>query len=204
MAWTAVVATWLARPGEVLAPGGDYSLVADIDTWRRTRRECLVRARYDLRLEGGLDALPLAIGRWHGEEMAPDPTTLELIRPEVYLPRVYTRDDGALVWLSLIAGREETRFHPPQACYGGWHTLIRAEQVPLTRGGLYALTMFASREQEAQLVYHFYLWPDRVRRLEDGVVMFKVTAPVQGNEKRTREVIRSFIATWFVEGHSTR
>lgn len=202
MSWGAVIAAWAVRRVVGTVAGG-YSLVADIDTWRRTHRERVVRTLYDLRLDGGLSCLPLAVGDWRGEEVSPDPLVIELVRPQVYLPRVYTRDDGAFVWLSLIAGRGEMRLHQPQICYGGWHTVIQAERIPLARGEVYALAMFAARDGEAQLVYHFYLWPDLGREPDRGVVMFKVTAPIQGDEEHTRRVIRSFIATWFVAGHET-
>ena len=46
-----------------------WVLFADIDGWyRHTPAEVAVRARYDLRLEGITDALPLRLGPWRGEE----------------------------------------------------------------------------------------------------------------------------------------
>jgi len=57
--------------------------------------------------------------------------------------------------------------------------------------------MAATRGDEIHLVYHFYLWPSREHELEDGLVMLRGTAELQGTETETRDLIRSFIGLWF-------
>jgi hypothetical protein len=199
---TAIGAVWtVQRSPASLPPAVDalsYAMVTDIDTWQQTRRQQWVRTPYDLRPDADWTSLPLQIDGWSGEDVHDvDPAVFEVLQPDAYLSRYYRRGDGRYLWLSLLSSRRGASFHPPQICYGGWHTVVRSEPVPLVQGELYAMSLLASREQDVQLVYHFYLWPGPARKLEDGLVMFKVTAPLQGTESETRDMVRAFIAAWF-------
>ena len=189
-------AVWAIR----LWPAGDaaYVFATDIDTWQRTRRAKQVRTSYDLRPDADWTLLPLQIDGWSGHDLQDvDPTVFEVLDPDAYLSRFYAREDGQHLWLSLLSSRHGASFHPPQICYGGWQIVVRSEAIPIPGGDLYAMTLFARRDQAQELVYHFYLWPTKARNWEDGVVMFKVTAPLQGTEAETRALVRSFIAAWF-------
>ena len=186
-------------PGAEGAKGSaTYEYVADIDTWQRTRRTRQVYTSYDLRPDADWAVLPLQIDGWSGEDVRDiDPAVFEVLDPDAYLSRLYARDDGRHLWLSLLSSRHGASFHPPQICYGGWQITVRSEAIPIAGGDLYAMTLFARREEKRELVYHFYLWPSQARSWEEGVVMFKVTAPLQGTEDDTRALVRSFVAAWF-------
>ncbi|MBL7198865.1 MAG: exosortase-associated EpsI family protein [Anaerolineae bacterium] len=197
-----------ARRDGVDRPSQDqalYRLYADIDTWRRTSRERVVSMNHDMRLDADLGALPLEVGDWQGRDIEQvDAQVLEVLDPDSYMLRLYERDDGRYLWLSLIGSRKGTSFHPPQICYGGWHTVVRSEAIPLRRGELYVMSLIASRGDETDLVYHSYLWPNRERDLQDGLVMFKVMTDLQGTEDETRDLIRSFVSLWFEEASVAR
>jgi hypothetical protein len=136
-----------AQFGSTWPGSSQYTLTADIDVWRRTRRERQVLTPYALRPGDDLGDLPRQIGDWQGVDVDDiDPEVENTLEPEAYLPRIYRRQDGRFVWFSLIASRRAASFHPPQICYGGWHTVVCSEAIPLKKGELYALTLLATRE----------------------------------------------------------
>lgn len=196
----ATVAAWVIRVEQTAMGTGNsaYLLVADIDTWRRTGRERMVSTPFDLRVTADLTALPTQIGRWHALSGAPaDPEVLAALNPDAYLVRAFQREGGRTVWLSLVASRRLESFHLPHVCYQGWSTTLRSEAIPLQGGELYAFSMLAQKAGKVHLLYYFYLWPGRERRMEDGLTMFKVTADVKGTEQETRTWLREFISLWF-------
>ncbi|MBN1580171.1 MAG: exosortase-associated EpsI family protein [Anaerolineae bacterium] len=214
--WTLIVllllvvgAMWgvqLGRPNGATGDHGRIVMVADIDTWRRTRRERLVSMPYDLRVTADLASLPLEIGDWTGTDVV-DPDPVVVLDPDAYLVRAYEyKQDGVPpVWLSLVASRKLSSFHLPHVCYRGWRTTIRSEAIPLRRGDLYAFSMVAVQGDRTHIVYYMYLWPDQERAIEDGLTMFKVTSSVStesmaasgDTEQKTREAIHDFIGLWF-------
>jgi hypothetical protein len=198
----------LVRPNGLTSSNEQIVMVADIDTWRRTRRERLVSLPYDLRVTADLASLPLEIGDWTGTDMADaDPEVRVVLDPDAYLVRAYEhkRDDVPPVWLSLVASRKLSSFHLPHVCYRGWRTTIRSEAIPLGHGELYAFSMVAVQEDRTHIVYYVYLWPDMDRAIEDGLTMFKVTSSLATEsmsasgetEQKAREAIHDFIGLWF-------
>ncbi len=199
---------WL-RPrndSEVILPiRGGYEFVADIDHWQRTERERLITSPYDLSLAGGLAALPLQLDGWDGLDVPQ--TNLEvaiLLDPEQYVYRLYHRPDGSAVWLSLIGSRKSKSFHSPQICYDtdGWQTDASATAISLAQGEVYALHLLARKsfgEGKAieHLVLYFYLWPNRGRDLQEGMVLFKVTVPVTSTAEEALALATEFIRVLF-------
>jgi hypothetical protein len=204
----AVGATWgmqVARRNSKMGNDEWYVMVADIDTWRRTRRERLVSMPFDLRVTADLASLPLEIGDWKGADVAdPDPEVRVVLDPDAYLVRAYEheRDNVPSVWLSLVASRKLSSFHLPHVCYRGWSTTIRSEAISLKRGELHMFSMVAIKEGRTHIVYYVYLWPNLEREIENGLTMFKVTSSVATAslpdvEQKTREAIRDFVSLWF-------
>lgn len=186
------------------APTTTASYVVDIDTWRRTARERTVRSPFGFRLADDLTALPMQIGGWRGEDVPQ--TNLEaliLLEPEQFIQRLYTRADGRQLWLSLIGSRQSKSFHSPQICYDaeGWTTRVSSTAIPLPRGDLYALQMIATRPELGltQVALYFYIWADARRDPADGLVLFRVTAPLEGSLEETIQIAQSFTALFFTE-----
>ena len=186
------------------APTTTASYVVDIDTWRRTARERTVRSPFGFRLADDLTALPMQIGGWRGEDVPQ--TNLEaliLLEPEQFIQRLYTRADGRQLWLSLIGSRQSKSFHSPQICYDaeGWTTRVSSTAIPLPRGDLYALQMIAARPELGltQVALYFYIWADARRDPADGLVLFRVTAPLEGSLEETIQIAQSFTALFFTE-----
>jgi hypothetical protein len=60
-----------------------YDLIADIDTWRCTRREQHAFTAHDLRPDADWDALPSQIDGWTGQDVEdPDPAVFEVLDPD--------------------------------------------------------------------------------------------------------------------------
>jgi len=179
-----------------------YTFLTDIDRWRKTQRERVVRARYDLSLGPQLHDLPLEIGEWKGEDVPQDNIEVQiLLEPEEYVYRRYRRADGKILWLSIIGSRQSKSFHPPQICYdaAGWATEIASEEVRLDKGAFYALKVGAKKDAWTHIVLYFFLYPDYLRDQSKGVVLFKVTAPLGVSEEETLELEKDFLRQIFLE-----
>lgn len=187
-------------PGSV--PRVANTWVVDIDNWRRTPFQRRVKSPYDFRVDTDLSSLPLKIGPWSGTDVPI--TNIEvfiLLEPEQIIQRRYTLADGRYVWLSLIASRQARSFHPTEICYiaDGWQTNVDSVEVALARGSIHTLRVEAMKNGWRHLVLYFYVWPDVSRDLSRGVVMFKVTSPIWGDEKATLALQESFIRQFFTE-----
>jgi hypothetical protein len=190
-----------------VAAGQGHTYLVDIDNWRRTERERTVQSPFDFSLAGDLGALPLTVGAWQGQDVPQ--TNLEvfiLLEPEQYLQRLYTRPDGRSLWLSLIGSRKSKSFHAPQICYDadGWTTAVGSEAIPLSAGEIYALRLVASKPitdggTQTHVALYFYIWSTLPRDNSQGLVFFKVTAPLDGSLEETLAREKAFIAEFFVE-----
>jgi len=179
-----------------------FIFVTDIDRWRKTAREREVTARYDLSLGPQLHDFPLQLGDWTGEDVPQTNVEVQiLLEPEEYVYRRYRNAEGDILWLSIIGSRQTKSFHPPQICYdaAGWRTDIASEVVPLDAGELYAMQVLAQKEDWTHLVLYFFLYPDHLRDPGQGMVLFKVTAPVTHSQADALARAKAFIRLVFSE-----
>ncbi|MCB0079860.1 MAG: exosortase-associated EpsI family protein [Caldilineaceae bacterium] len=181
--------------------------IADLDYWQRTEREVAVTANAYFDLANDLNNVPLTVGRWTGEDV---PETNEevmiLLDPEQYVQRLYQRDTGEYLWLSMIGGRSSRPFHAPDICYDadGWQYNLGSHAVALENGGkLPGLWLEAEKmnddatEQIEHVVFYFYLFPNQARQLADGIVLFKLTSARYGSLEETLEFHADFIRNLF-------
>ena len=181
--------------------------VADLDFWQRTPRESSVSSPVRFDLNADLNAVPLEMAGWTGQNM---PETNEevmiLLEPEQYVRRLYQNDAGQYVWLTMIGGRSSQPFHAPDICYDadGWQYDLGSHAVTLDDGSqLYGLWLDADKEVEGQdapvkqIVYYFYLFPNKGRNLSEGIVLFKLTSLEYGSLEETLEMQGDFIRTLF-------
>ncbi len=203
LAATALGAWWLrARTtvgGGDLSAAGGYRLLADIDHWHRTPRQQWVTATYDLVSGPQLADIPLLLGNWQGEDVSRSrQDVLIFLEPDYYLSRRYALPDGRTLWLSLIGSRQARSFHPPQICYTGWQTAVQGEEVALAQGSLHTLRVVARRAQEEHIILYLFLWPNADRALEEGLLMFKVTATQRwGSLDETVALEKAFVRLFF-------
>ena len=194
---------WWLRAGQLSVVDNPetqgYRFVADIDHWHRTPRQQWVTATYDLRSGPQLANIPLTLGDWQGLDMSRSrEDVLIFLEPDHYISRLYRLPDGRALWLSLIGSRQAKSFHPPQICYTGWQTTVEGEKTALAQGNLHMLRVTAGREEEKHIMLYFFLWPDTNRNLEDGLLMFKVTATRQwGSLDETVALEKDFVRLFF-------
>jgi len=76
----------------------------------------------------GIDAVPLAMGPWHGVDITLDERVYDILGTRDVLSRVYRRDDGPAVQLMVvIAQQTRKRTHPPEQCFKGEGYLIEGQ-----------------------------------------------------------------------------
>ncbi len=174
-----------------------YQFVTDIDNWRKTDRERLLRSPYDFRL-GSLHTVPLEVDGWRGRDVPQtNREVFILLQPDEYVFRRYCHDTEC-VWLSLIGSHQAKSFHPPDICYkaDGWGVSVGSEPVNLKAGKIRAMKVVAKRGGNVHVILYFYIWPDPSRDPQKGTVLFKVTASggkdVNGALEADKEFIREF------------
>ncbi len=187
-----------------------HRYLADVDFWQRTGREQWVGAVYPFDLGHTLAGLPLELGPWRGEDvLETNREVFILLEPEQYVQRRYTNPQGQFVWLTLIGGRRLRSFHPPDLCYDadGWQTGLTSRTVTLDNGSsLAGLWLSAQKSRgdepspEEHRAFYFYLFPTAQRRLEDGMVMFRLTSPPYGSDDDTLAVQADFLRHLFTTG----
>lgn len=193
-------------------PAADTNtFITDLDYWQRTDRETEVVATTRFDLDADLNDIPLILGDWQGEEI---PQTNEevmiLLDPEQYVQRLYRNDRGHYLWLSMIGGRSSKPFHAPDICYDadGWTYDLSSSAIPLKDGGeihglwMRAEKLFPGESVPAEhIIFYFYLFPDRQRNLQDGIVLFKLTSGNFGSIEETLEVHRDFVQHLFTQAY---
>lgn len=196
------------------ADATQFRYVADVDFWQRTGREQIVTsvARFDL--AHNLNDVPLQLGGWQGQDV---PETNQevfiLLEPEQFVRRLYRDQAGHYLWLTLIGGRNSRAFHPIDLCYeaDGWQTTLSSQRIPLNgTDGLYGLWLEAQKSPAGggpaleDIVFSFYLFPDRRRDPADGIVLFKITSPRCGSAPETLAVQGDFLRALFSRAEGTK
>ena len=193
--------------GQTMEATAPFAYVADLDFWQRTERETTVTAIAGFDLAHDLNKVPLAIGDWRGVDVPEtNQEVMILLEPEQYIQRLYQNSAGQYVWLSMIGGRSSQPFHAPDICYDadGWHYNFGSQAMPLSNGGeLYGLWLDAKKrlpgdQQDTEhVVFYFYLFPSSERRLDDGIVLFKLTSPRYGTLEETLTIQHDFVQQFF-------
>jgi hypothetical protein len=201
----ALALAFAAQPAAGARVDAAYRFVTDIDNWRRTEREQTITSPYNLSVAADLNAIQLKLGNWVGADVPQ--TSVEvfiLLEPEQFVQRLYRRADGKMLWLSVIGSRRSKSFHSPQICYDtdGWKTDAGSAAVPLVQGEVHALRLLASKPYgdgvATHAILYFYLWPSYARDARDGMVLVKLTAPLQGSVEETLALEQEFFRQLFV------
>ena len=198
--------SWLGgRPA--LAASDELTYVTDLDFWQRTPRERVVVANTRFDLDHDLNNVPLNVGEWTGTD-APETNqeVMILLDPEQYVQRLYQDPAGRYIWLTMVGGRSSQPFHAPDICYDadGWQYNLGSQATTLPDGGdIYGLYLDATKNVPGEaapwhhVVYYFYLFPDDARDQNDGIVLFKLTAPRYGTVEETLAMLEDFTRNFF-------
>ncbi|HXF61493.1 MAG TPA: exosortase-associated EpsI family protein [Caldilineaceae bacterium] len=193
--------------GQAAPDDPSLTYIADLDYWQRTDREMAVQATARFDLDSDLTNVPLVVGDWKGEEVPEtNQEVMILLDPEQYVQRLYFNSKGQHIWLSMIGGRSSQPFHAPDICYDadGWQYNLSSASIPLEGGGeIHGLWMEAHKRlpgaetDTEHIVFYFYLFPDRARTLQDGIVLFKLTSARYGTKEETLAVHADFVRQFF-------
>ncbi len=67
-----------------------------------------------------LQAIPMQIGKWKGQDVSLDETVYEILATRAIIHRSFTADNGGNVFLSVVHYHDtKVDFHAPEACLGG-------------------------------------------------------------------------------------
>lgn len=184
-----------------------FTYIADLDFWQRTGRETQVNAVAQFDLAHDLNKVPLAVGDWQGVDVPEtNQEVMILLEPEQYIQRLYQNKAGQYIWLSMIGGRSSQPFHAPDICYDadGWHYNSGSKAMTLVDGGqIYGLWLDATKRlpgddhDTEHVVFYFYLFPSAERRLQDGIVLFKLTSARYGSVEETLALQTDFVQQFF-------
>ena len=123
-----------------------------------------------------LQAIPVRLGEWYGEELPVDATVESMLRADANVQRAYHHPLGELVWLYLGyygTARGGTPEHTPRACYAahGW-SLVEERRLPPDPAGLRAVEYLMEQGDERELVHFWYRSFRRARML--GLVALRL------------------------------
>ncbi len=195
--------SWLGT--NVADATGGFNYVIDQDFWLRTEREVTVTAKARFDLAADLNDVPLTVGDWQGKTVPEtNQEVMILLQPEQYVQRLYQNGAGQYLWLSMIGGRSSQPFHAPDICYeaDGWQFNQGSHAFALTDGSqFYALWLDAKKSQDNAPVEHvvsyFYLFPNKERAIDDGIVLFKLTTSRYGSPQETLDIHGDFVRNLF-------
>ena len=200
-----ILPLWGQTPNQLST---SLTYVADLDFWQRTGRETQVNAITHFDLAHDLNKVPLAVGDWQGVDVPEtNQEVMILLEPEQYIQRLYQNQAGQYIWLSMIGGRSSQPFHAPDICYDadGWRYDSGSQAMTLADGGqLYGLWLDAKKRMPGEdhdtehVVFYFYLFPSLERRLDDGIVLFKLTSPRYGSVEETLALQSTFVQQFFI------
>jgi len=156
-----------------------------------------------------LSRVPLVLRGWQGVERgALDGDSLEMLDPDAYLLREYTRSDGYPVDLSVMFGHRKSTFHSPGFCLlgGGWNILRKSRRfLDLGDGGgeVLANEFLLQRGDEQRMVLYWYvsqgattpsfmqfryhLLRNRVLRRPTWGALIRVSAPIAESQEEAAQ-----------------
>ncbi len=191
----------------VAGSSNQFAYITDLDFWQRTPSEKTVIANSHFDLATDLHNVPLQIGDWQGQEVPEtNKEVMILLDPVQYVQRLYKNSAGQYIWLSMIGGRSSQPFHAPDICYkaDGWQFNTDSHTVKLNDGSaLNGLWLEAKKQMPGdafftqQVVYYFYLFPNKARNLSDGIVLFKLTSERYGDAEQTLAMQADFVRHLF-------
>jgi EpsI family protein len=67
-----------------------------------------------------LQAVPMQVGKWRGQDFPMDEKVYEILETRAIIHRIFTLDNGANVFLSVVHYNDtKVDFHAPESCLGG-------------------------------------------------------------------------------------
>lgn len=160
--------------------------------------------------------LPLDFNGWHGQEIAVDKRTLEILETSDVLMRNYKREENTPVQLCIVyASNNRKVSHPPEVCYigSGWSleekgSLLLSTQ-PGNKPAFKVVKLVIERGGEKNLVLYWYKCNDeftanyywqQITIVRKGILngkstsgLIRVSTQIDDNEDVSRARIQDFL-----------
>jgi len=162
-----------------------------------------------------LGQVPMRLEGWGGKDLGPlDRTSQEMLHPDGYLARLYSRKDGYPVDIVVVAGREKETFHSPGFCLlgGGWSIIEKGRRMVEVGSGRRRLEVnqfVLQRQGQRRVVLYWYashgegtrswvalqyrLLRNRLLKRPLGGALIRVSAPVAGTEEEAAEAAEQLV-----------
>lgn len=161
--------------------------------------------------------VPMRLAQWKGQDLGPlDRTSQEMLHPDAFMGRVYIREDGYPVDLTVVVGRAKETFHSPGFCLlgGGWN-INRKSRLGLALGGqrVEANEFRLQRADKRRVVLYWYvshgevtpswvvfqyrLLRNRLLGRPSAGALVRITAPVAASDQAASEVAQELAAVLY-------
>lgn len=185
-----------------------FILTASATHWMHTRP-------METLLDANLNALPMNIGAWHGENAEIDNNIKGALEADKVLFRTYSRTDAEDALALLVVYRKYGRrgfAHRPEMCYpaAGWEIVSkRRTSVPYGGHNVQAVEVIAQKNYERQMIVYWFasghqveanfvkqqveMALDRLRPRKYGWAFIRISSDVEFSDADTLRGIRSFM-----------
>jgi EpsI family protein len=162
-----------------------------------------------------LSAVPTGVAGWTTTSQTRlDRTSEEMLHPDAYLDRVYTRADGYPVDLTVVFGHAKETFHSPGFCLlgGGWNIIrkgrrtmavgsdsarVEANQFSLQRKDQRSVVLYWYASQgettPSWVQFQYRLLRNRLTGRSPAGALVRVTAPVGESEEKAAAAAEELI-----------
>jgi EpsI family protein len=110
-----------------------------------------------------LQAIPMQVGKWKGQDVSLDETVYEILETRAIIHRSFTADNGSNVFLSVVHYNDtKVDFHAPESCLGaiGEKTTKTTKTITLFSGEqqrtIDIAEIIATRATGQTLTYYFF------------------------------------------------
>lgn len=174
-------------------------------------------------LNRSLKEFPTNIAEWKGIDTPMDEGTLNILKVDDYIMRVYQDDKGFPIWLYIGYFERQTEgqiIHSPKHCYpgGGWfpiETEVHKIFIPDIGREIKVNRYFIAKGNERQMILYWYqsrgrivtseyldrlylIWDSIFRKRSDGALI-RISAPVDSSKEKTLKKEIAFVKYIFPE-----
>ena len=167
-----------------------YKFTTDTSHYFSTSHEGKFVSNTNYLYKPNLENLPWHLGDWNGFDLQSDDENI------LYHRYYENKNSGALVYLMVVHGTNESQFHTPEVCYigDGWKIDERHFKSITLRGETFQVRYsIAIKDDMEHLVMYWYLWPDSRRNITDGMVMFRVAVSIDTTVENAEKGALDFI-----------
>lgn len=167
-----------------------YKWTSDTSYYYVTSNEGKFATNGNFLNEKTLKNIPLKLGGWRGrEETTQDKNIL-------YLRYYRNIKNNNVLYLSIVNGQKQSKFHTPEVCYlgVGWKLLERSIKNSNVKGYSFPVRYaIAEKGGFKHLILYWYIWSNSKRDIRTGMTMFRISVRVNGTIEQAEKSALDFI-----------